>query len=144
MKRTIGVNKGTLLTVEEQEQIKVLHAEGRTYHAIAKRLGRSPHTVKAFLVTPEVQEKVAEIKQELGDMFEGLAKRMIVSITDEDIKKLDAYRRTLSGGIAVDKARLLKGQSTENVSVGVMIGRLLEHTDRVKRELAELEGLADE
>jgi predicted transcriptional regulator len=109
------------LTVEEQERIKVLHAEGKTYHAIAKEVGRSPHTVKGYLVSPTVQEEVIQIKGELADTFEDVAKRMVASITDEDIKKLDAYRRTLSGGIATDKMRLLRNESTDNVSLIVKL-----------------------
>jgi hypothetical protein len=43
---------------------------------------------------------------------------MITSITDTDIRKLDAYRRTLSGAVATDKMQLLRGEATQiNVSV---------------------------
>ena len=42
---------------------------------------------------------------------------MAGSITDEDIKKLNAYQRTVSAAIATDKAQLLKGQPTANVAL---------------------------
>ena len=58
------------LTLAEQEKAKVLHAEGRTFHAIAMTLKRSPHTIKAYLVKPEVGQEVQRVKKELADMFE--------------------------------------------------------------------------
>src|SRR5512139_1842278 len=105
------------LSVKEQETIKVLKAEGKTYFAISKVVNRSPHTVKRYLLSsPEVQAHVEQIKDDLASMFEGVAKRMVTSITDQDILKLDAYRRTLSAGIATDKMRLLRDQATHNIS----------------------------
>jgi hypothetical protein len=45
---------------------------------------------------------------------------MITSITDADIGKLDAYRRTLSGAVATDKALLLRGEAT-SIDVHVLL-----------------------
>lgn len=50
-------------------------------------------------------------------MYEELAKRMITSITEKDIQKINAYQRTLSAGISTDKMRLLKDKSTENIGI---------------------------
>ena len=61
-----------------------------------------------------------EIKAELADSFADLARRMITSITDADIGKLDAYRRTLSGAVATDKMQLLRGQATQ-IDVSVLL-----------------------
>jgi len=100
------------LDLQERERIKVMLAEGKTYHAIGKAIERSPHTIKAFAVKPETVQTVEKIKEELSDLFEGLAKKMIKSITDEDIQKINAYQRTVSAGISVDKMRLLREQPT--------------------------------
>ena len=62
---------------------------------------------------------MAVIKRNLADSFEGLAERMVGSITDADILELDAYKRTLSGAIATDKAQLLKGAPTSILGVAV-------------------------
>jgi hypothetical protein len=113
------------LSLKEQETIKTLYAEGRTYHAISKEINRSPHTVKRYLLSSsEVIEEVEEKKNELAKMFEGLAKRMITSISDEDILKISAYQRTISAGISTDKMRLLKGQSTENLAIDTTLRNL--------------------
>ncbi len=106
------------LTVPELERAKALSALGHSYRAIAVELNRSDKTIKRALTrTPEVIQEVKKIKLELSDLFENLAERMVTSITDADIQKLDAYKRTLSGAVAVDKMRLLRDQSTGNLNI---------------------------
>jgi len=105
------------LIVKELETIKVLRANGLSYHAIAVEIKRDPKTVKKACLEPDTSKEILKIKQELADMYEGLARRMIDSITDIDIEKINAYQRTLSSGIAVDKMRLLRDQSTENIDI---------------------------
>lgn len=105
------------LTVKELEQIKVLRASGLSFHAIAVQIDRDPKTVKKACLEPETSNQIQEIKEELSGMFEGLAKRMITSITDADIQKINAYQRTVSAGISTDKMRLLRDQSTENLAI---------------------------
>ena len=106
-----------LLTVKELEQIKVLRASGLSFHAIAVQIDRDPKTVKKVCLEPEASNQIQEIKEELSGMFEGLAKRMITSITDADIQKINAYQRTVSAGISTDKMRLLRDQSTDNIAI---------------------------
>lgn len=114
----MGNSKGAkALTVAELERAKALSALGKSYRQIGLELDRSDKTIKKALTkTPEVIQEVQEIKQELAGMFEDIAKRMIASITEEDIQKINAYQRTVAAGISTDKARLLKGESTDNIS----------------------------
>lgn len=114
-------HNSTPLTLQEQEKAKTLSASGKTPHSIAKELNRSPHTIKRYLSCPEAQGEIQVIKQELADMYEILARRMIDSIADKDIEKINAYQRTLSSGIAIDKMRLLRDQSTENIDIMSMV-----------------------
>lgn len=120
------VNKRLSLTTGEKETIKLLHADGKTYHAISKEVGRSPHTIKKYLSEPQAIVEVGEKKQELATMYENLAWRMIDSIKDKDIKAINAYQRTLSAAVATDKARLLKGESTENLNIRNLSVSILE------------------
>ena len=46
-------------------------------------------------------------------MFEGMARKMLVSISEEDIHKINAYQRTVSAGICTDKAAALRGPNQE-------------------------------
>jgi hypothetical protein len=107
----------TPLNVSELEQIKALRASGLTYHAISKQLGRAPHTIKKACLKPQVAVQI-------------LAKRMILSIADEDIKGINAYQRTLSAAVSTDKMRLLRGASTENISLHAIIEKI----EREERE----------
>lgn len=121
------------LTVKEVEQIKVLRASGLTYHAISKEIGRDPKTIKKACLEPEASMQIQEMKQELADMFEELGKRMLTSITNEDIQKINAYQRTVSAGISTDKMRLLRDQSTINLAAELSLH------ERIERELKILQ-----
>jgi hypothetical protein len=58
--------------------------------------------------------RISEGWMEMSDFYEGL---MLTSISDDDIHKINAYQRMISAGIATDKSRLLRDQSTENISM---------------------------
>ena len=89
---------------------------------IARQLNRSDKTIKKALTrTAEVVQAVESIRQELAVKFEDVAKRMIGSITDEDITKLDGYRRTLSAAVATDKAACLRNAASQAGSTEVRI-----------------------
>ena len=115
----------------ELAKAKTYAAMGHSYRQIGRELGKSDHTIKrALTASPEVVAEVQTMQKDLGDIFDDLAKRMAGSITDEDIKKLNAYQRTVSAAIATDKAQLLKGQPTVNVAVLVdLIGLIRQNRD---------------
>jgi len=124
-----------VLTTEEKQTIKVMSAEGQSLRAIGRALGRSPNTVKAYLESStEVSQEVAVIKQDLATLYESLAERMVTSIEDNDIKKLNALQRTIASATALDKMRLLRDQTTENHAV---IISTLEEIRRLGREKNE-------
>ncbi len=129
------------LTTKELEQIKALRASGLTYHAISKEIGRDPKTVKKACLEPQTATEIQQIKDELADMFEGLAKRLLASITDEDILKINAYQRMLSSGIATDKMRLLRDRSTENIALHLIVEEI--ERDRRKKLEEQAEGEDD-
>lgn len=105
------------LTVEEKEKLKIMIANGSSYNAVGKELGRDPKTVKRYALEPQAASDIKQKQQDLAECYEDLAKRMLSSITDQDIERINAYQRTVSAGIATDKLRLLTDQSTENVAV---------------------------
>jgi hypothetical protein len=107
------------LTVQEVEKAKVLFASGLTYHAVGVELRRDPKTIKRVLSTPEVVAEVQELKAEIANLYEDLSKKILVSISDEDIKKANLRDRLISAGIATDKSQLLKGGSTQNILIGL-------------------------
>ncbi len=110
-------NPPTHLTVSEIENIKVLKASGLTNYAVSKRVGRSVKTVKRCCETPRNAEAIKEVQCRLAGYFEDLAMRLITSITDEGIDKLNTLQRVTSAAISVDKLRLLRENSTENIAI---------------------------
>lgn len=112
-----------------------LLASGLTCHAVSKELRRSPHTIKKYSQMPEIAEGIEAAKAELADMFEGMARKMLESISSEDIEKINAYQRIVSSGIATDKMRLLRGESTQNINYLEASQKLAE----LEAELARLD-----
>lgn len=136
-------HNSTPLTLQEQEKVKTLSASGKTPHCIAKELKRSPHTIRRYLTCPEAQGEIQVIKQELADMYELLARRMIDSIADKDIDKINAYQRTLSSAVAVDKMRLLRDLSTENIDMKVVacnINELIKQCQEALKDPIPIQG----
>ncbi len=131
------------LNVMELQQIKALRASGLTFHAISKRLDRDPKTIKKACLDPEMATEIEQVKVALADRFEDLAVRMVASISDEDITRISAYQRTLSGAIATDKMRLLRGASTENISLHAII-EAIERDDRERRARERQKEVAQE
>ncbi|HXE95577.1 MAG TPA: hypothetical protein VN642_04190 [Dongiaceae bacterium] len=76
----------------------------------AKKIGRDHKTIIAFSKQPATVEDEREMKEDLADAYEGLARRMIASITDSDISKINAYQRTIAASAATDKMHLVNGK----------------------------------
>ncbi len=73
------------MPVKEIENAKILFASGKSFNSIGKELGRDHKTIKSYVTEPQAAKEIEDMKAELSDMFEGLAKRMLTSITQEDI-----------------------------------------------------------
>ncbi len=131
------------LTLCEIEQIKVLKASGLSFYAVAKKVGRDSKTIKRCCQDPRNAEEIKAVQRELAGYFEDLSVRLITSITDEDIERLNGYQRVIAAGIAVDKLRLLRNESTENISMEVLHSRMDDRNKRrieLKKRLYEMTG----
>ena len=132
------------LDLYEIEQIKVLKASGISYNAVAKKVGRDHKTVKRCCMDPRNAEEIKEIQRELAGYFEDLGVRLITSISDEDILKLNCYQRVIAAGIAVDKFRLLRNESTENINIHEIHANIEDRRERImelKIRKAEIDGV---
>ncbi len=127
---------GKRLEIQEIEQIKILRASGLTFHAISVQIKRDAKTVKKTCLDPIIASEIMEIQEELSDAYEGLARRMVDSITDEDILKLNACQRTIAAGISTDKMRLLRNESTQNV---ISIDQMDASIEDLEKTMIELE-----
>jgi hypothetical protein len=109
------------LTDQEKEKAKLLHASGKTIFAVARVLGRSPHTLKKFLRKPEILRQVGIQREELAAMFDDITQRTLSGVTETDIEKASLLQKLTSAGISVDKAAILRGQATSTVDVHVLL-----------------------
>ncbi len=120
-------NKKPKLTTEEQERAKILHAEGRTFNHIAGALGRSPHTVRKYLIAPEIAEEVRDEKKELADLYQAMAKKSLEHITTADLEKSSALQKATVSGICLDKSLALRGEGP-----GINVNILIEVLDAIR------------
>jgi len=104
------------LTTTEREQVKVMVASGLSFNEIGRQLQKDPKTVKKVTLEPGAANEIIEMKKELADICESNARRLL-DYPDQDVNALNPYQRTIAGGVMIDKMRLLRDQSTENVAV---------------------------
>jgi len=116
------IKGSSLLTLEEISQAKTLFAAGHSYRSIARQLQHSPHTVKRALnASAQVVAQIAEIKATLAEKFNKASERFLDAVTDQDVSKLDGYKKVLTAAIACDKSQLLHGLPTENINIAVLL-----------------------
>lgn len=116
------VKGSTDLTLKEVAQAKQFAALGYSTRRIARELGRNPRTIKRLLTMPTVAAEVSTKKIELADLYENRAYQIVEAVTTEDISDASLQQKAVSSGIFLDKARLIRGESTVNIqSVQVLL-----------------------
>jgi hypothetical protein len=120
------------LSPDERERVKVLAASGKSTHAVAKILDRSPHTVKKFLRQPETARQVGVARETLAGMFDDVAHRTLAGVSDEDVKKASLLQKMTSAGIAIDKAAMLRDELPPTINVQILLdmAEMIRHKDR--------------
>lgn len=96
-----------------------------SYQAVDQYIDRHIDELEPFLDFDNV----------LSAEFKLKALKIIKSVDDKDIQKANLRDKLISAGVAVDKFRLIDGESTENVSVTHLSGSLEEI--RKQRQLLE-------
>ena len=112
------------LNTGELEQIKTLAASGMSHRTIGKTLGRNHRTIGRACAKPEMADKIEVAKDEIAILYEGLTRRLLVSISDVDIRRTGVYHRLIGAGICTDKTRLLRGESTQNLALHQIVEAL--------------------
>jgi len=74
------------------------------------------HVVKVLARWGIEQSKNEEYKENRADILAGVGRKILATITDEDIKKASLNQKVVSYGILYDKERLERGESTENIT----------------------------
>jgi CRISPR/Cas system CSM-associated protein Csm2 small subunit len=118
---------------EEKKAIVTIATENPrlTHQQIADLKDVERSTVSRILAEYKIDaRKNEEFKAHRADVFAGLQHRILKNITDEEIKKAPLQVKMMSVGIAYDKERLERGESTENIGiVGKLIREIRDESD---------------
>ncbi|MDR4509618.1 MAG: hypothetical protein MRJ65_15550 [Candidatus Brocadiaceae bacterium] len=117
-----------------------LRRKNLSYNEIGKIVGCSKQYVHQKLRDTEDFEGFTK---DPALRYEILQHKILQTLDDESIKKINAYQRIIAVGVLEDKKRLLRNQSTENINISEL--RLsLEDIRRQKEEItARLKSLRD-
>lgn len=114
-----------LLTPVQQLAVIALAELGVSYQQIAKREGISRDTIRRILKrgTNLDPESLARVKELTRNLSLDRAVKALQEITDVKLRKeRRPDKLAVTAGILIDKARLLSGESTENLAVGLFLG----------------------
>lgn len=119
--------------------------KGMTIRQVAKKHGISVTAVMKAAEDPElygVTDRAAQsiTKKLLAGRFYQLADLALSHIDVEKLKRMDGYRLAFMAAVALDKGRLLEGESTENLSfkgLALNIHTTLEQLKEKKRAVME-------
>lgn len=104
MSKTKGA---TWLSTDELVKAKTLAAAGYSYRRIGRELGRSDHAVKRAISAEVAEADVMAAQKSMSQSFDGLAGRMLGTLSDEAIGKMSPYQRIVGAAIATDKLAVL-------------------------------------
>lgn len=130
-------------TKVEIAEMKVLFDLGETPKAIARKLGRSHHTVKRYLLMdyendPELEALVKITKDKQIEMLT----EIWTKATNKLSKLLEVETKTIPVIAAMDRSfqqlRLLQNESTDNLSVRSVVAQLETDADRIRAEIDAL------
>lgn len=122
-----------------QQHIIELRDRGLSDGEIAKLLMTGPEFVEDKLVPmlKEIRHLVPEFRKYEPDVLANLRRRILASITKEDIKKATLQQRAITYGILLEKENLLKGKPTQVIGYW----DLVRMKQMLQKELAELENM---
>jgi hypothetical protein len=100
------------LDTTEKAVIKQQLASGKSCRSVARNTGRSKEAVRQ--IKHKYSDDIQSMQTRIADSLMELAENTLSSIDAEVIGKAGLKDRVLSASIAIDKSRLLTGQSTSN------------------------------
>lgn len=144
------VDKETLPLPERLQQnntltqlaVITLSKAGMSPSMIANQTGLQRQSIEVILNNERLQflhNGRADIyRKALPMLLLELATSSITSIDPEELKKINPLQRVTLAAIAIDKARLLLGESTENISVREYVPQLMDEVDLLMKQKAQI------
>lgn len=129
-----GTTKTTRPPTPKQQVIiktKTEHPDLTTRQIAAIANTDHTHVIKTLERYGTDQRDVEAYKKNRPNILAGLQHRLLVSVTDEDIKKAPLGSRILAAAQLYDKERLETGQSTTNISTLIGSIEALQRADAV-------------
>ena len=119
------------------ESILEYRTKGLTYEEIGNLLGCTKVNIH-YRLKPYMDEinGLADYKKHRADVIAIKGRKILNSLTDEDIQKAPAGQRVMMYGILYDKERLERGESTHNIaSIHTDIQALKAHKQANKHKM---------
>jgi hypothetical protein len=111
-------DKTRYMNQQEKEEAKVMFAGGLTIFQVALKMNRSHHAIRRVVTQPEVQAEIHDIRERLINKYQTAAENCVDKLLEPGtIDKASPRDLATISGIAVDKARLLADQSTQNLAI---------------------------
>ena len=144
------VDKETLPLPERLQQnntltqlaVITLSKAGMSPSMIANQTGLQRQSIEVILNNERLQflhNGRADIyRKALPMLLLELATSSITSIDPEELKKINPLQRVTLAAIAIDKARLLLGESTENISVREYVPQLMDEVELLMKQKAQI------
>jgi len=126
---------------EEKAVAIALKAQGLTHVEIGEILGRSISSISNWIHS---SSDLAISSMADGLKKHGGAKRHLISdailgkISDTDVEKASLLQKVTASAILTEKARLLEGESTQNVSVHSVVNRIDGEISKLQGELENI------
>lgn len=122
-----------------------LSKAGMSDNMIASQTGLTHQTIGVILKNPRLQflhsGRADVYRKALPMLLMEIATTSITSITNDDLKSLNALQRMTLSAIAIDKARLLLGESTQNVAIREYVPQLQNQVDELVRQRDQIVSL---
>jgi len=117
-----------------------LRSKGLTVTEIGKYFDCSKQAVSQSLDRFDSDPlHLKDFKEKKADVYEFIQSEVIHSLDRESIHKTPFTQRIVSVGILEDKIRLIRGQSTGNISVKSTVEHYANKLEEINKALAEIE-----
>jgi len=127
------------LTDRQIEKVLAYHNAGVNDYDLAKMVGAPRTTIRDLInrfLPAKADAKALEIwKAKKADILSIFQRKMLYSITDEQIEAMSVPQKMMAFGILFDKERLIRGQPTSISAVASVISRLRETQKEVGERL---------
>ena len=125
--------------------VHTLRDQGQSYRVIHQQTHLAVNTIRAILRldTPDPVQ-VDKVKKGLAAKFYVKTDQALDNISDEKLSDMSAYQLMGIASLGAEKARLIDGESTQNVDISTLTCDLVELDKRLAEKQAHLRGIERE